>query len=42
MEAYQKSMLDSVTAGEIRAKISDIHTLNVSVYDPALIENLDT
>ncbi|CAN9390786.1 unnamed protein product [Alternaria alternata] len=42
VEAYQKRMLDSVTAEEIRAKISDYHTLNVSAYDPALIENLDT
>jgi gamma-glutamyltranspeptidase/glutathione hydrolase len=42
IEEYEKSMLDAFTAEEIRGKISDFHTLNVSVYDPALIESLDT
>ena len=42
MEAYQESMLSANTTAYIRSRISDFHTLNVSSYDPALIEVLDT
>ncbi|KAF2807209.1 gamma-glutamyltranspeptidase [Mytilinidion resinicola] len=42
VDAYQISMLAPETAAEVRAKISDFHTLNVSAYDPALIDSLNT
>jgi gamma-glutamyltranspeptidase/glutathione hydrolase len=35
-------MLDQSTIDEIHSKISDFHTLNVSAYDPAGLESLDT
>lgn len=35
MTAYQAEMLSDATAAEIRSKISDFHTLNVSAYDPS-------
>ena len=35
-------MLNPKTALEIRRKISDFHTLNISAYNPARLENLDT
>ncbi|RMZ78224.1 hypothetical protein DV738_g4023, partial [Chaetothyriales sp. CBS 135597] len=42
LSRYQEQMLSEATAAEIRSKISDYHTLNVSAYDPKGIESLDT
>ncbi|KAI0473382.1 gamma-glutamyltranspeptidase [Xylariaceae sp. FL0804] len=42
MDAYQASMLSSATAAEVRSKISDFHTNNVSWYDPDGLESLET
>lgn len=42
MNDYQHAMLERSTIEEIRSKISDKTTLNVSAYDPAGLESLDT
>ncbi|KAI1334540.1 gamma-glutamyltransferase 1 [Xylariaceae sp. FL0016] len=42
LDEYQESMLSEATAAEIRSKISDYHTNNVSWYDPAGLESLET
>ena len=42
MAEYEKDILEQSTVDEIRGKISDTHTLDVSAYDPAGIENRDT
>ncbi|RMZ83010.1 hypothetical protein DV737_g1768, partial [Chaetothyriales sp. CBS 132003] len=42
LSRYQDEMLSDETAAEIRRKISDHHTLNVSNYDPKGIESLNT
>ncbi|KAH8904853.1 gamma-glutamyltransferase 1 [Coniochaeta sp. PMI_546] len=42
LTAYQASMLSGKTAAEIRSKIFDFTTQNVSWYDPAGIESLET
>lgn len=42
MYEYQKEILNSTTAALIRSKISDVHTLNVSAYDPSGFESLET
>ncbi|KAI9752409.1 MAG: hypothetical protein M4579_005633 [Chaenotheca gracillima] len=42
LDTYQQEMLSNKTAAEIRGKISDTHTLNVSAYDPSGIESLAT
>ncbi|KAJ9640240.1 hypothetical protein H2204_003465 [Knufia peltigerae] len=42
ISAYQSEMLNARTAAEIRSKISDSHTLNISAYDPSGIESLET
>jgi gamma-glutamyltranspeptidase/glutathione hydrolase len=42
VEGYQKHMLKESTIAEIRSKISDTHTLNVSAYDPSGLESLET
>lgn len=42
MADYERNMLNQSTVDEIRAKISDTHTLNISDYDPAGIESLNT
>ncbi|RMZ91059.1 hypothetical protein DV736_g1697, partial [Chaetothyriales sp. CBS 134916] len=42
LSRYQDEMLSDETAAEIRGKISDHHTLNVSGYDPKGIESLNT
>ncbi|OAX80643.1 gamma-glutamyltransferase [Emergomyces africanus] len=39
---YQDAMLKPSTAAEIRAKISDFHTQNISAYDPEGLESLET
>jgi hypothetical protein len=35
-------MLNASAAGEIRKKISDFHTHNISVYDPSGLGSVDT
>ncbi|KAJ6018427.1 hypothetical protein N7499_002848 [Penicillium canescens] len=42
MAEYEMEMLDQSTIDDIRSRISDIRTQNVSAYDPAGIESLDT
>ncbi|KAL4869229.1 hypothetical protein BDV12DRAFT_168132 [Aspergillus spectabilis] len=42
MSEYEKEMLSKQTAYDIHAKISDLRTQNVSAYDPAGIESLET
>ncbi|KAJ5082222.1 Glutathione hydrolase proenzyme [Penicillium argentinense] len=42
MDEYQRDMLKKSTIADIRSKISDTHTLNVSAYDPSGLESLDT
>ena len=39
---YQEQMLSAESAAEIRSKISDQRTLNVSAYDPTGLESLET
>ncbi|KAJ5932525.1 hypothetical protein N7516_007014 [Penicillium verrucosum] len=39
---YEKEILNQSTIDEIRSKISDVRTQNVSAYDPAGLESLDT
>jgi gamma-glutamyltranspeptidase/glutathione hydrolase len=39
---YQSDMLSNDTAALIRSKISPYHTLNVSAYDPTLLDSLET
>lgn len=39
---YEAEMLSDKTAAEIRSKISDLHTQNVSAYDPSGLESLET
>ncbi|KAK8121591.1 Gamma-glutamyltranspeptidase [Apiospora sp. TS-2023a] len=40
--AYQDSMLSTATTAEVRSKISDDRTQNVSYYDPKGLESLET
>ena len=42
MDKYQADMLNETTAAAVRAKISPLHTLNVSAYDPSGFESLET
>ncbi|KAI1414187.1 gamma-glutamyltranspeptidase [Hypoxylon sp. FL1857] len=42
LDEYQDSMLTDETAAEIRSKISDFSTQNVSYYDPDGLESLET
>ncbi|KAL4968099.1 gamma-glutamyltransferase [Aspergillus stella-maris] len=42
MSEYEKAMLAQSTITEIHNKISDVRTQNVSAYDPAGYESLDT
>lgn len=42
MQQYENEILSSLTAAEVRHRISDLHTFNVSYYDPSGIEILDT
>ncbi|OJD13648.1 gamma-glutamyltransferase [Emergomyces pasteurianus Ep9510] len=39
---YEDAMLNSSTAAKIRANISDLHTQNISAYDPEGLESLET
>ncbi|KAI1764713.1 gamma-glutamyltranspeptidase [Hypoxylon sp. FL1150] len=42
LDEYQESMVSNATASEVRSKISDFHTQNVSWYDPTGLESLET
>lgn len=42
MTDYERKILNQSTVDGIRGKISDSHTLDVSAYDPAGLEVLDT
>ena len=42
LDAFQEGMLSPETAAEIRSKISDSNTLNVSAYNPSGLESLET
>ncbi|KAK1143611.1 hypothetical protein N8T08_006221 [Aspergillus melleus] len=42
LDEYQKDMLKQSTIDEIRHKLSDLRTQNVSVYDPQGYESLET
>ncbi|GAB7358271.1 hypothetical protein MBLNU230_g0421t1 [Neophaeotheca triangularis] len=42
LDEYQASMLSDETAAEIRSRISDTTTLDVSAYDPSGYESLET
>ncbi|KAL2809642.1 nucleophile aminohydrolase [Aspergillus granulosus] len=42
MTEYEKGMLEAQTINDIRGKISDLRTQNVSAYNPAGIESLET
>ena len=42
MQKYEDEMISARTAAEVRSKISDQHTLNVSAYDPSGLESLET
>jgi gamma-glutamyltranspeptidase/glutathione hydrolase len=42
MVKYQSDMLSNDTAALIQSKISPYHTLNVSAYNPTLLDSLET
>lgn len=42
LDRFQQQMLSAETAAEVRGKISDYDTLNVSAYAPSGFESLDT
>ena len=42
LDRFQESMLSENASAEIRSKISDYQTLNVSAYDPSGLESLET
>lgn len=42
MDAYQKGMLSTAVAAEIRGRISDSGVHNISAYDPKGLESLET
>ncbi|KAK2743736.1 hypothetical protein FQN55_007140 [Onygenales sp. PD_40] len=42
MAEYEDDMLKAATAAEIREKISDLRTQDVSAYDPEGLESIDT
>ncbi|KAF2033750.1 gamma-glutamyltranspeptidase-like protein [Setomelanomma holmii] len=42
IDRYQNEMLSASTAAEVRSKISDTRTFNVSYYDPSGLESLET
>lgn len=42
LEEFQDELLTTTAAADIRAKMSDAHTLNVTAYDPSGFEILDT
>lgn len=42
MDKYQTDILKPSTIDQVRSKISDYHTQNVSAYDPLGLESLET
>ena len=42
LDTYQQQMLSDTTGAEVRSRISDVKTLNVSAYDPQGLESLST
>jgi gamma-glutamyltranspeptidase/glutathione hydrolase len=42
IDEYQEDMISAATAAEVRSKISDSRTFNVSYYDPSGFESLET
>ncbi|KAF2725611.1 gamma-glutamyltranspeptidase [Polychaeton citri CBS 116435] len=42
LDEYQEAMLSDAVAAEVRSKISDFHSYNVSYYDPKGLESLNT
>lgn len=42
MSRYEQELLLPATGADIRAKISDTRTFNVSYYDPSGLESLET
>lgn len=42
IDTYQEDMISAATAAEVRSKISDSRTFNVSYYDPSGFESLET
>ncbi|KAI0976921.1 gamma-glutamyltransferase 1 [Xylaria arbuscula] len=42
LDAYEADILSNASAAQVRSKISDFHTLNVSSYDPQGFESLPT
>lgn len=42
MELYQQEMLSNATIETIRSKISDEHTLPISIYNPDNLESSET
>lgn len=42
LDKYQAEMLSDATAAEVRSKLNDQRTQNVSVYDPSGFESLET
>jgi gamma-glutamyltranspeptidase/glutathione hydrolase len=42
IDAYQNAMISAQTASEVRSKIDDSRTFNVSYYDPQGLESLET
>jgi gamma-glutamyltranspeptidase/glutathione hydrolase len=42
IDEYQEQMISAKTAAEVRAKISDTKTFDVSYYDPKGLESLET
>lgn len=42
VDEYQEQMISEATAKEVRSKISDSKTFNVSYYNPAGLESLET
>lgn len=42
IDEYQEQMISEATANEIRGKIDDTRTFNVSYYDPTGLESLET
>jgi gamma-glutamyltranspeptidase/glutathione hydrolase len=42
IDEYQEQMISEETAAEVRGKISDTRTFDVSYYDPAGLESLET
>lgn len=42
IDKYQEQMISAATAAEVRSKIDDARTFNVSYYDPTGLESLET